>query len=220
VRELSKQVELGQAATNSDYVAFQRSINANVRGGAKTRHQILLRKMLSTAPKLAEIFDPTIIVESGTTRRVSDLGASIRDLIHATNQLHSAKTGEDLFKATNDTALAINSIGKPIADFNAYKDFMDKLYFLFQESVGARLGSTHLESFIDVNALRMSLRHDVDHGEKRKIKAKRLKMAKTFAKYAGANTPETLDPSRFVLVQANLLAALEADLRAIVGSMT
>lgn len=43
--ELSKQVELGQAATDHDYVAFQRTINANVKTGPKTRNEILLRKL-------------------------------------------------------------------------------------------------------------------------------------------------------------------------------
>ena len=33
IRELSKQVELGQAATDYDYIRFQKSINANVRAG-------------------------------------------------------------------------------------------------------------------------------------------------------------------------------------------
>ena len=220
VRELSRQVELGQAATDSDFVRFQRSVSANVRGGARTRHEVLLRKLLATEPKLAAIFDPTIVAESGTAKRVSDLGIAIRELVHTANKLYATKTGEDLFKATNDTARALTRIGRPIADLNQYSEFMDDLYFLFRESVGSRLGANWPQSFADVNVLRTYLRHDVDHGDKSKVRAKRRGISRTFIKYAGTGTPETLDPTRFVLVQANLLAGVEADLRAIVGRMT
>ena len=40
-KELSKQVELGQKATDQDYIAFQKTVNANVKSGARTRHEIL-----------------------------------------------------------------------------------------------------------------------------------------------------------------------------------
>jgi len=50
--ELAEQVEMGQAATDSDYVTFQRSVSANVRGGAKNRQEILLRKLFRLSPEL------------------------------------------------------------------------------------------------------------------------------------------------------------------------
>lgn len=218
-RELSKQVELGQAATDSDYVIFQRSVNANVRTGAKTRHEVLLRKLLGKSAKLAAVFEPTVIAESGTAARVEQLGASIRDLVHAANKAYSAKHGEDLFKPTNNTAQALTRLGKPISDFDDYKKFMDDLYFLFRESVGQRLGTSWPNSFADVNTLRTELRHDVDHGDAGKVRAKKKKAGGTFTKYAGSGTAETLDPSRFVLAQANLLAAIEADLKAIIAAI-
>jgi hypothetical protein len=213
-RELSKQVELGQAATDSDFVTFQRSVNANLRTGAKTRHEVLLRKLLGKSPKLAAVFEPTIIAESGTSTRVEQLGVSVRDLVHAVNKAYGAKHGEDLFKPTNNTARALARLGTPITDFGEYKVFMDDLYFLFRESVGQRLGTSWPDSFLDVNTLRTELRHDVDHGDAAKVRAKKKKAGGTFTKYAGAATAETLEPSRFVLVQTNLLSAIEADLKA------
>jgi Protein of unknown function DUF262 len=218
-RELSRQVELGQAATDSDYVIFQRSVNANVRTGAKTRHEIFLRKLLSKSPRLATLFGPTIIIQSGTSSRVDQLGASIRDLVHTANKQYGAKHGEDLFKPTNNTAQALTRLGKPIADIGGYEQLMDDLYFLFRESVGQRLDEANRpQSFTDVNTLRTELRHDVDHGESGKVRAKKKKAGKTFMTYAGTGTPETLEPSRFVLAQANLLTAIEGDLKTIIAA--
>jgi|SRR5271165_2666076 len=218
-RELSKQIELGQAATDSDYVMFQRSVNANVKSGARTRHEILLRKLLAKSPKLADTFDPTIIAQSGTTSRVDQLGNSVRDLVHAANTSFAAKHGEDLFKATNNTARALARICKPISDYKEYKELIDDLYFLFRESVGQRLGENWPDSFNDVNTLRTELRHDVDHGDPKNVRTKRRRIGRTFAKYAGSGTAETLEPSRFVLVQANLMTAIESDLKAAVSAV-
>lgn len=218
-RELSRQVELGQSATDSDYVMFQRSVNANVKSGPKTRHEILLRKLLAKSPKLADIFDPTIVAQSGTASRVEQLGDSVQELIETANNSYAAKHGEDLFKATNKTARALARMGKPLKDLKGYKGLIDDLYFLFRESPGQRLGATWPESFADINTLRTELRHDVDHGDTKKIRTKRKKAGTTFAKYAGSGTAETLEPSRFVLVQANLMTAIEADLKALVAGI-
>lgn len=211
--ELAEQVEMGQSATDSDYVTFQRSVSANVKGAAKTRQEILLRKLFRIAPDLAEIFDPAIIAESGVSGRITNLAGSISDLVGQINGKYAAKHGEDLFKATNKTAQAMLRIGKPAKDLAGYKGLVDDLYFLLRESVGTRLDDARPPSFMHVNELRTDLRHDVDHGEAAKVRAKRRKLASTFAIYAGSGTPDTLEPIRFPLVQSNLLGAIEGDLR-------
>lgn len=209
--ELAEQVEMGQSATDSDYVTFQRSVSANVRGGAKIRQEILLRKLFRIAPELAEIFDPSVIAESGVAGRVDELGKSVAALVGQINGLYSAKQGDDLFKATNKTTQAFLRI-KPAKDRDAYKSFIDDLYFLFRESVGSRL-VTWPQSFAHVNELRTDLRHDVDHGDAGKVRAKKRKAGATFALYGGDGTPDTIEPVKFPLVQANLLSAIEGDLR-------
>ena len=83
---------------------------------------------------------------------------------------------------------------------------------------GNRLDAGWPESFGDINTLRTESRHDVDHGDAGKIRSKRKKIGTTFAKYAGGGTPGTLEPARFVLVQANLMGGIEADLKALVSS--
>ncbi len=70
-------------------------------------------------------------------------------------------------------------------------------------------------AFSDVNDLRTDLQHDVDHGKASKVRAKRLRGAAAFKKYSGVPTPESLDPEKFAIVQANLLGALVNDLNSI-----
>jgi len=202
-----------QAATDTDYLTFQHSVNANVKGAAKTRQEILLRKLFRIAPNLADIFDPSIIAESGVSGRICAVGVSIVQLVDQLNKKHAAKTGDDLFKPTNKTTQALMGIQKPVASLSAYEEMVDDLYFLFRESVGSRLGTTWPTSFVHVNDLRTDLRHDVDHGEPEKVRAKKRKAGATFALYAGDGSPDTIEPIKFPLVQSNILGALEGDLR-------
>lgn len=211
--ELARQVELGQSATDSDYIVFQRSVSANVRGGAKMRHEILLRKLFLLAPEIADAFDPSIVAESGVAGRISALGESIAELVHQMNKKHSASHGEDLFRATNDTVHALTRIRKPAKKLEDYGKLVDDLYFLFRESLGDRLGGTWPESFSDVNLLRTDRRHDTGHGSRGKVRSKRRKIGSVFAKYAGSGTCDTIAPAKFPLVQANLMGAIEGDLR-------
>ncbi len=213
--ELAEQVEMGQGATDSDYVTFQRSVSANVKGGAKTRQEILIRKLFRIAPELADVFDPTVIAESGVAGRVGELGRSVSELVGQINGKYAAKNGDDLFKATNKTTQAFLRIHKPAKDQDAYKNFIDDLYFLFRESVGTRLNDKWPQSFVDVNELRTDLRHDVDHGDAGKVRAKRRKAGSTFALYGGTGTPDTIEPVKFPLIQSNVLGGIEGDLRAI-----
>jgi hypothetical protein len=211
--ELTKQVEMGQLASDSDYVAFQRSVNANVKSGARTRQEIMLRKLFRIAPELSQVFDASVIAESGVSGRIAALGDSIANLVEQINEGYAARNGEDYFKATNKTAQALNRLRKPVKDLHGYESLIDDLYFLFRESVGSRNGGVWLTSFTHVNTLRTDLRHDVDHGEARKVRNKRRNIGETFRVYAGDGTPSTLEPEKFSLVHANLLGAIEGDLR-------
>ncbi len=211
--ELGEQVEMGQTATDSDYVTFQRSVNANVKGGAKTRQEIMLRKLFRIAPDLADVFDPSIVAQSGVSGHISALGSSITQLIDQINKAHAAKTGEDLFKPTNKTIQALLNIHKPAKDLNGYEALIDDLYFLFRESVGSRLNGAWPASFAHVNDLRTDLRHDVDHGDAGKIRSKRRRAGATFKLYAGSGTPDTIEPVKFSMIQCNILGAIDADLR-------
>jgi hypothetical protein len=212
-QELGKQVELGQAATDQDYVRFQRSVNANVRSGARTRQDVLVRKMLTFNAALVELFDASSLAEAAASAQLREIGDNIRGLVAMINSAYSAENGSDLFKATNRTTQALTRIEKRVMDMAGYQTLIDDLYFLFHEAVGERLGDRTPESFSDVNALRTDLQHDVDHGKQKKVRSKRKAIASVFERYAGVASPATLAPEGFPLVQANLLAALESDLR-------
>lgn len=213
LKELNRQVELGQDATDSDYLEFQRTVNANIKSGAKTRQEILLRKLLARDPLSYHMLEPTAIAESGLRRAVADDAAEIARLIGTLNERYAAEYGENLFKPTNRTAQALGRIGIPLLDFESYKSFVDDLYFLVHEGVGTRLGDKTPQSFKDVNTLRTELSHDVEHGDKGKIRSKKLRGASSFHKYAGEVSPFGLAPERFLVAQTNLLSALKLDIK-------
>jgi hypothetical protein len=213
LEELNKQVELGQRATDLEYLEFQRTVNANIKSGARIRQGILLRKLLVTAPEVVEIFDPTAVAESGLKGSITSDATEIVKLIGQANEQYAAQHGEDLLKSTNRTSQAQANLGHAIEDFDDYASFIGDLYFLFHESVGTRLAGKVPESFKDINTLRTDLQHDVDHGKEGKVKAKKKQIGRVFAKYAGAPSPAGLAPERFIVVQANLLSALKKDLQ-------
>ncbi len=216
LEELGRQVELGQGATDFDYIRFQKTVSANVKGGAKIRSEILLRKAFLFDTDIADAFGPTAVTASGIEQRVAELGTTIAEQIGRVNTAYAAKHGKDLFKATNKTSQALVRLRNPVEDLDAYRSFVADLYFIFKEGVGARLDGNLPASFVDVNVLRTDLQHDLDHGEERKVAAKRKKTGDLFRRFAGADSAEVLDPTRFVLVQANILSAIELDLQNLV----
>jgi uncharacterized protein DUF262 len=215
-KELSRQVELGLDATDEDYVLFQKSVNANVRGAAKTRHTILLRKLLQFDPKFLDVFGPSIIAISGLVQETKRLADSIGSLIEKVNIQYAASHGVDLVKPTNKTLAAIRTFGTPIRDFAAYTDLINALYFVFWEGTGERLEGKVPPSFVDINTLRTDLQHDLDHGKSKKAASKRKKSSATFRKYANSSTPQTSAPESFPLLQVGLMNQIEGDLRTLV----
>lgn len=213
--ELARQVEAGQGATDTEFIHFQKTINANMKGGAKIRQEILLRKLLAFNPTFAEVLDSAGLTEIGLGRAIGEDAGGIVNLIGQLNEKHSSDKGMDLFKPTNKTVLAQAGFGKPLRNFEDYKNFIDDLYFVFHEGVGNRLIGTIPVSFLDINVLRTALRHDTDHGKDKKVRAKKLKAGQIFSKYAGETSPESLAPVRFLVVQANILATLKQDLKQI-----
>jgi len=210
--ELRRQVELGQQATDHDYIAFQRTVNANVRSGARTRQQILLRKLLSHDPGFDQALGTGGAAESQLGQQIRADAEAITARIGELNSRYAAANGVDLFKTTNKTVRALNSIGKPVDDMEGYAGLVGHLYFIFHEGPGERLKDSRPRSFRDVNDLRTALQHDLDHGKG--AKTKRRKVGKTFGEYCGgaATAPEALAPEVFPAVQARLLQALRADL--------
>ena len=165
--------------------------------------------------RLLDFFGPPALAASGLGAEIGRIASRVGDLIATLNERYASDHAGDLFKATNKTAPALVNIGKPLADFDQYKSFVGDLYYLFKEGVGQRLTAGMPRSFQDVNLLRTGLEHDLDHGKPADISKKKKKIADVFRRYSGESTPTALAPERFVVVQANLLRALEADLRSL-----
>lgn len=215
-KELSKQVELGQAASDYDYLDFQRTVNANLRSGAETRNAILLRKLFSKHPDLFSSVSNSKAVAKAIENDIRNRSRQIAKLIYQINERYAAKNGGDLFKATNKSMAALTSVIKdPIYDVRGYRDLIENAYFVFKESVGQRLANNIRPSFQHVNDLRTLNEHDIDHGKTSKANSKRKELSQVFSKYSGASSPDAVDPAAFPLIQANLLGALENDLRAL-----
>lgn len=212
--ELSKQVEMGQAATDHDYVAFQRTVNANVKSGPKARNDILLRKLLKYNPSFYSEVPQSNSLSRSLDEQISHLVESVRQLIYDVNNVYSGHHGKDLFKPTNKTIKALTSeLSKPARGVDDYKAFIENLYFIFRESIGTRLEGNLPPSFVDVNALRTLNEHDVDHGKQNKVAKKRKELAEVFEHFSGEKSPSAVDPTKFVIIQSNILSALERDMR-------
>jgi hypothetical protein len=71
-----------------------------------------------------------------------------------------------------------------------------------------------------IGITRNSDRHQIGMSDRHrrnthKVTAKRKKIAASFQKYSGVPSPESLDPEKFAIVQANLLSGLLNDLNSI-----
>jgi hypothetical protein len=217
--ELRKQVELGQNATEQDFIAFQRTVNANVKSGARTRQSILLRQLFRRYPGFFSEISQSTDIAKGMDALRDGLPESVRDLIGSINERYAAQHGHDLFKPTNKTMTALSAISKPIRSLDDYKAFVEHLYFVFREGVGQRLDGGLPASFSDVNDLRTMLQHDIDHGKAGKVAKKRKDLAEVFKRYSGCASPDAVNPSLFPLVQVNVLGALRDDLTALAKSL-
>lgn len=217
--ELSRQIELGKNATDHDYVAFQRTINANVKSGSRSRNDILLRKLLQFNPKFFSSVPQSNSLSSSLEEEVDRLATSIRDLISDINDLYSGYHGKDLFKPTNKSIKSLTSgLSNPVHDYHEYKEFIENLYFIFRESIGNRLDGKMPGSFVDVNMLRTLNEHDVDHGKASKVVKKKKELATIFEKFSGEKSPSVLELTKFIVAQVNILGALENDLRQLLKS--
>lgn len=202
--ELAHQVELGQEATDKDFIQFQKTINANVRSGPQTRQNILLRKLIVHDPTFTNLFEPEGIAGSGLDDEIGRLGDSIGSTVTVLNDEYSAIHGKDLVKMTNRTTEALLRLGTPISELDDYKQLIDDLYFLLHEGPGSRLEEKP-QVFEDISQLRLGLRHDLDHGKPGKVAKKRKNVGTVFSQYAGSPAPQTVAPEQFPAIQGSIL---------------
>lgn len=212
IQGLAKEVEKGHDATDVDFITFQKSINANVKSGARTRHYVLIRKLIQFAPDFVESIDAATLSATSLDEEIATTGELVTALVEDVNSAYASTHGKDLFKATNKTVAALNGLSKPISDYGTYKQFVENGYFLFWEGTGERLKDAEPESFKDLNAMRTDIQHDVDHGKAGKVKAKKVALGESFKRYSGVTSPKAAAPQRFPVAQLGILKALRDDL--------
>ena len=208
---LAAEVEKGQLANDSDFIEFQKSINANIKSGPVIRNKVLLRKLFQFYPDFLVTADADVAAEADFSSEISKVAKDIRATLSNLNDLYAAKKGMDLFKATNKTAKSQVSIGEIVKSYSDYKTFIEHLYFLFWEGPGSKLPEKP-DSFKDVNTLRTEIEHDTDHGDEKAVHKKKIKHGEVFKKYAGVSSPVVAAPSQFPLLQLALLKAVHTDL--------
>jgi hypothetical protein len=170
--------------------------------------------LLQFEPSFYSAIPQSASLATSLDAEVDRLAASVRELITQANEHYSALHGKDLFKPTNKTVNALTTeLSKVAKDYEGYKALVENLYFIFRESLGNRLEGHPPASFVDVNHLRTLNEHDIDHGKASKVAKQKKELGAVFEKFAGEKTPSTIDPSKFVIIQTNILAALEHDLR-------
>ncbi len=209
---LRTEVERGALATNSDLLAFQSTINANTRGAARTRHEILVRWLLIHYPKLSLSLGSATLAQCGPQARIKELATSIARLIETVNEQYAAVHGDDLFKATNRTVGALQALSKVATDEGEFGSLIDDLYFLLREGPGQRLSGNTPRTFSDLNDIRTLFRHDVDHGKAKDVRQKRKRTSDAFAKYAQVGTLGEVDVARWPFIQCAVLQAAESGL--------
>jgi len=211
--DLRSEVEKGKLATDNDLIAYQQAISYGTadRESIEKRNEILVKKLILFDPSYAQFFLKTGSTEKSVEKQIQFLATCVGDLVYKCNEVYRSKNGEDLFKATNETAKGLRLIERTLKDQESYGQFIDALYKIIYEGSGsgARLGSTLPDVVRDIVALRTVLRHDMDHGKKSKIRAKEKRLTKTVMKYSGKSSIQLLGKEDFLALQLGILDGLK-----------
>jgi hypothetical protein len=219
VSELATEVEMGQSATDADYLLFQKSVNANVKTGSVIRHQVLLRKLFQHMPELLDESGLLASDAAGFAAEISSAAGRIQNLIKQINEVHSSHKGSDLFKPTNKTMESMVNLPKVPKSYSDFKTFIEDMYFLLWEGPGGKI-EVKPKSFSEINILRTEMEHDVDHGGAGKFAKKKANHAEVFEKYSGLKTPSLSPPERFPLVKLGIMKEVESDLIVILAEVS
>lgn len=211
-KSLTIEIEKGNKSRDKELLRYQQAITSDSMGGnsIKTRINILTKRVATFSPYFAPLLGAYRDSENEAIRNVTDLANSTRELIHKANEIYSSKSGEDLFKLTNKASMSLSKIEIPCRDLNQYGDFIDALYFLIYEGSGdcKRLTSPPPEIVMDIKHLRTAIRHDINHGKRKEIIKKNLKISEIFEKYSGKRTPGMCSPEDFLSIQVRILNKL------------
>jgi hypothetical protein len=211
--DLRSEVEKGKLATDSALIAYQQAISYGTadRESIEKRNEILVNKLILFDPSYAQFFLKTGPTEKSIEKQIQALATDVGGLVYKCNEVFRSKNGEDVFKATNETARGLRHIESPLKEQESYGQFIDALYKIIYEGSGSgkRLGSPLPNMVRDIVALRTDLRHDVDHGKQSKIRAKEKQLTKIVMKYSGKSSIQLLGKEDFLALQLGILDGLK-----------
>ena len=119
--------------------------------------------------------------------RISYLGYAITEKIYQINTICENNGNDQIFKPTSRTMRACATLPSLIVKSEANFYFLiDHLFFLLYEGSGTAkrlipiVNDSFLEPLWKVKHLRLSARHDIDHGSPKEIEKKRVKIGNAF----------------------------------------
>jgi hypothetical protein len=215
--KLAIEIEKGVKSTDKEILRYQQAITSASadQESISTRISILTKSIASYSAKFSPLIGIYPDAKAEANKDIVEQASLAKEIIHKINTKYSAASGEDLFKMTNKTVLALDKISKNCDSKESYGELIDNLYFLVYEGSGscARLPVPVPEFAIDIKKLRTGLRHDVDHGDKKSISKKNIEFGKVFGKYSDKSSPELLSPAEFISVQNEIMRELVVFLR-------
>jgi len=137
-------------------------------------------------------------VTSSNAAQITELGKQIIQLVYDLNTEAERENGAPIFKPTTKTGLACSIIPTCIAtNEESFNRQIDQLFFLLYEGSSSakrltkRKSPEHFEALWRVKHLRLSARHDVDHGSKSKTDKKNSDIAEAYTGLIGSPIPRT-----------------------------
>jgi len=208
--DLAAEVEKGSKSTRREMLDYQEAISYGSAAGDSIRNRlnILTQSLVTTHPEFAPLLGEGGASKTSTERAISQKSDSISKQLHKVNEKYAATHGEDLFKATNDSMMALKHLSSPVKDSESYGKLIDGLYFLIYEGSGScrRLPTPVHDFAMDVKFLRTGIRHDLDHGDTSDIIKKRVRKGTVFEKFSGKKSSQECGPEDFLAIQLRLLS--------------
>jgi len=167
-----------------------------------------------------EELDADAFVEECAPGRILEVGGQICSLVFNINTEAERNGDAAVFKPTNKGMRAAAILSSHVAsDEQSFAVIIDHLFFLLYEASGdakrllARVGDSVLAPLWVVKHLRLSDRHDLEHGKEGDIRRKNQRVGGAFQGLIGASMPR--DPADWALAQAALYQQLREMLECI-----
>jgi len=174
---------------------------------------IELKKDLDSIDLEDPEFDAEEAVADSNATQIAELGKQIIRLVYNLNTETERENRPTIFKPTSKTGLACSIIPTSIAtNEESFNRQIDQLFFLLYEGSGSakrlieKKPAEHFEALWRVKHLRLSARHDIDHGSKSQIDKKHRNIAAAYTALIGSPVPRT--GSDWCQAQVNLYAQL------------